>query len=239
VIAIVDRLKTLSRGGLLAWTDVPSRREQQVWPSAARRRSDRIADFSGRVAIVVLFTLLTMRISADFAETGRLTGLLLVAGEALVVVLTVLRRAAIVLDRSWRARIVTILSVCGPLMLRPAPHGELLPGWATVAVSSVGLAIVLTGKLSLGRSFGLMPANRGIVSSGLYRVLRHPIYAGYLLSHVAFLAAHASAWNIIVLATADLGLLVRAVVEERTLALDPAYVQYQRHVRWRVLPGVF
>lgn len=238
-MAIVARLKTLSRGGLLAWAEVPSRREQQVWPSAARRRSDRIADFAGRVAIVILFTLLTMRITADFAETGRFTGLLLVAGEALVVVLTVLRRAAIVLDRSWRARVVTALSLCGPLLLRPAAQGELLPGFVTVGVSSVGLLIVLAGKMSLGRSFGLMPANRGIVCSGLYRVLRHPIYAGYLLSHLAFLGAHASPWNIIVLGTADLALLVRAVVEERTLALDPQYVAYQQRVRWRVFPGVF
>jgi protein-S-isoprenylcysteine O-methyltransferase Ste14 len=238
-MAIVARLKTLSRGGLLTWTEVPSRREEQVWPSAARRRSDRLADFAGRATIVVLFTLLTIRISADFAETGRITGLLLVAGEALVVVLTVLRRAAIVLDRSWQARFITATSLCGPLLLRPATDGELLPGFVTAGVSMIGLVIVFAGKLSLGRSFGLMPANRGIVCSGLYRMLRHPIYAGYLLSHVAFLAAHASAWNIIVLATADLALLMRAVVEERTLALDPAYVSYQQRVRWRVLPGVF
>jgi protein-S-isoprenylcysteine O-methyltransferase Ste14 len=236
---IVARLKTLSRGGLLAWTEIPSRREQQVWPSAARRKSDRIADFAGRVAIVILFTLLTMRITADFAETGRFTGLLLVTGEALVVVLTVLRRAAIVLDRSWRARFITAMSLCGPLLLRPAPHGELLPGFVTVAVSSIGLLIVLAGKMSLGRSFGLMPANRGIVCSGLYRALRHPIYAGYLLSHLAFLGAHASAWNITLLAISDLALLVRAVVEEQTLALDPQYVAYQQRVRWRVFPGVF
>ena len=38
---------------------------------------------------------------------------------------------------------------------------------------------------------------------------------------------------------ADIALLVRAVCEERTLARDPAYRDYQQKVRWRVLPGVF
>ena len=51
-------------------------------------------------------------------------------------------------------------------------------------------SIIIAGKLTLGRSFGLMPANRGVVSSGIYRFVRHPIYAGYLITHVAFLAAH-------------------------------------------------
>jgi protein-S-isoprenylcysteine O-methyltransferase Ste14 len=84
-----------------------------------------------------------------------------------------------------------------------------------------------------------MPANRGIVSSGLYRLVRHPIYMGYLVTHVAFIAANPSAWNIVLLVTADIALLARAVCEEGTLAEDPAYREYQTRVRWRVCPGVF
>jgi hypothetical protein len=38
---------------------------------------------------------------------------------------------------------------------------------------------------------------------------------------------------------ADLGLMLRAVCEERTLARDLSYRAYQQKVRWRVLPGVF
>jgi protein-S-isoprenylcysteine O-methyltransferase Ste14 len=239
VTTLVARLKALSRFPL-AWADaVPSRRGEQVWPAAARRRSDRLADFAGRGVIVVLFTLMTMRLLADFAETGRVTGLLMLVGEALVVALTVFRRAALVLDRSWRARIITGLSLSGPLFVRPVSDGEMASGAMTASLTAVGLLVVVVGKLSLGRSFGLMPANRGIVSSGVYRWLRHPIYAGYLLTHFGFLAAHATAWNVTVLLLADAALLARAVLEERTLALDQAYVTYQQRVRWRVLPGVF
>ena len=97
----------------------------------------------------------------------------------------------------------------------------------------------LAGKVALGRSFGLMPANRGIVSSGIYRVVRHPIYAGYLVTHAAFLAAHPAPLNLLLLVVSDVCLLVRAAFEERTLTLDPAYRSYMGEVRWRVVPGLF
>ncbi len=216
-----------------------SRRREQIAPSPARRRSDRLADFAGRAVVVALFTLFVVAILMDFSRTGRLTGLLLVTGEALVVILTLFRRSAAWIDRSWRARLLTALSLAGPPLMRPAPSAGLLPDAATAAFSAIGLSIVIAGKLSLGRSFGLMPANRGVVSGGLYRLVRHPIYAGYLLTHVGFLAAHATVWNLSLMAAADLALLVRAIQEERTLALDPSYVAYERRVRWRVLPGVF
>lgn len=93
--------------------------------------------------------------------------------------------------------------------------------------------------MSLGRSFGLLPANRGIVSTGLYRLVRHPIYLGYLFTHGAYLAANPTWWNVLALATADVALLVRSAYEEETLGRDPAYAQYQTRVRWRVLPGAF
>ena len=110
---------------------------------------------------------------------------------------------------------------------------------ATAVVSALGLLIIIVGKLTLGRSFGLMPANRGIVCQGIYKMLRHPIYAGYLITHAAFLVAHPSAWNLAVLLVSDTALMVRSVYEERTLALDPEYAAYMTRVRWRMAPGLF
>lgn len=215
-----------------------------VSPGAAPRPAGRtgqpdLADIFARIAIVTLFSFMAARIGADFLATGRLTGLLLLAGELLVVVLTIFRRSPSMVDRSIRARLLTTLSMLGPPLVRPGFVPAIAPEIATVALSFVGLVIVIGGKASLGRSFGLMPANRGVVSNGLYRLVRHPIYMGYLITHVGYLAANPTLWNIIALSAADLALLVRAVCEERTLALDPAYREYQHRVRWRVLPGVF
>jgi protein-S-isoprenylcysteine O-methyltransferase Ste14 len=207
-------------------------------PNAAAAERD-IADRIARAVIIVLFSFMAVRLGADFLATGRLTGLLLLASEALVVVLTLFRRAPAAVDRSMRARVLTTMSLLGPPLVRPAALAPLAPELVTVAVSAVGLLIVIGGKLSLGRSFGLIPANRGIVSTGLYKMVRHPIYLGYLVTHFAFVAANPTVWNIALLVTADIALMARAVCEEDTLARDEEYRAYQTRVRWRVVPGLF
>ena len=212
--------------------------QSRAYDVSAPTRRD-LLDLAGKVAIVALFTMMAVRLGMDFLETGRVTGLLLLASEALVVVLTVFRRDALAIDRSLRARVLTAIALMGPPLVRPAHVAPLASEALTVGVSAVGLLIVIAGKMSLGRSFGLMPANRGIVSSGLYRFVRHPIYLGYLVTHAAYVAANPTVWNLAVLVAADIGLMARAVCEEGTLARDPGYVAYQGRVRWRVVPGLF
>jgi protein-S-isoprenylcysteine O-methyltransferase Ste14 len=206
---------------------------------AGQPRAADLADLGARVIVIALFTLMAIRIGSDFLATGRLTGLLLLASETLVVVLTVRRRGTSEVDRSYRARWLTALSIMGPVLVRPASVTALAPELATVVLSAIGLSVVIAGKLSLGRSFGLMPANRGVVSSGLYRLVRHPIYLGYLITHSGFVAANPTLWNVVMLVGADIALMWRAVCEEQTLGNDAAYREYQRTVRWRVVPGVF
>jgi protein-S-isoprenylcysteine O-methyltransferase Ste14 len=208
-----------------------------VTPS--RLDGERLGDILSRAVIIVLFSFMAVRFGADFLQTGRLTNLLLLVSEMLVVALTVLRRSAATVDRSMRARLLTTVSLLGPPLVKPAQMIPLLSASITVSGSIIGLAIVIAGKLTLGRSFGLMPANRGIVSSGVYRLVRHPIYLGYLITHVAFIFANPTAWNVAVLTLGDIALLLRAVCEEETLARDASYQEYQQVVRWRICPGVF
>lgn len=212
--------------------------DQPTRAAAAPLTLDR-GEITARMVIVALFTFMAVRIGADFLQTGRFTGLLLLASEALVIVLTVCRRPTDVVDRSLRAHILTALSLVGPLLVGPAGATALMPEAATVTLTACGLLVVIGGKLSLGRSFGLMPANRGVVSTGLYRLVRHPIYMGYLVTHVGFCAAYPTLWNFLTLVGADVALLTRSVCEEQTLARDAAYREYQQRVRWRVLPWVF
>jgi len=204
-----------------------------------RLDAERLSDIGARAVIIVLFSLMAIRFGADFLATGRLTGLLLLVSEALVVVLTVMRRSAATVDRSMRARVLTTFSMLGPPLLQPGHLPALAPEVLTVALSAAGLGVVIAGKMTLGRSFGLMPANRGVVCAGVYRIVRHPIYAGYLVTHGAFLMANPGVWNVLALVAADGALLARAVCEERTLARDVKYREYQQTVRWRVLPGLF
>jgi protein-S-isoprenylcysteine O-methyltransferase Ste14 len=197
------------------------------------------ADLAARAAIIVLVSMMAVRFASDFIATGRLTGGFQMASQALIVLLTLVRRSAISVDRSVRARVLTAVSMMGPLLLAPAAVLPIAPEAVTVALSCAGLCVVMASMITLGRSFALLPANRGVVSNGLYRIVRHPIYMGYLVTHAAFLAANPSLWNVVALLAADAALLARAVCEEQTLAQDPEYREYQARVRWRVAPGVF
>jgi protein-S-isoprenylcysteine O-methyltransferase Ste14 len=196
-------------------------------------------DLLSRVMISVLFTLLCVNIFGNFMHTGRVTGLLMLASEALVVVMTVVRRPAMLIDRSVAARVVTTLALVGPPLLRASDVVPLLPDALTAGVSALGVALVVLGKIALGRSFGLVPANRGIVVRGPYTFVRHPIYTGYLITHVAFLMASPTPWNFAVLFFSDSALIVRAMMEERVLRNDVEYQGYCRRVGWHLVPGVF
>jgi len=208
--------------------------------SAARAQSRLFnGERVSKVVIVVLFSAMAMRIARDVAVTHHTTGLLLLASEALVVVFTMIRRPAGVVDRTLNARLLTLFSTFAPQLVQPASLHPLAPESFTLVLSASGLIFVVLGKISLGRSFGLTPANRGVVSTGIYQFVRHPIYMGYLVTHVGFLIANPISWNFSILGAGDAVLLLRAVREERTLAADRAYRDYMDRVRWRLVPGVF
>jgi protein-S-isoprenylcysteine O-methyltransferase Ste14 len=211
-----------------------TRRDLRAWTSAPV-----LADTLAKVVVVTVFSALAYRLANDWLVNGRVTGLLLLASESLVVALTLVRRSASTVDRSWTARLLTGFATFGPILVMPVAVGALAAEEVTVGICAIGLVIVVLGKLSLGRSFGLQPANRGIVSTGVYKVVRHPIYLGYLFTHTGFVLANPSGWNLFVIAAADLALMFRAVREEKTLVKDEAYRSYTERVRWRVVPGVF
>jgi protein-S-isoprenylcysteine O-methyltransferase Ste14 len=155
------------------------------------------------------------------------------------VILTLIRRRPQLVDRSTAGVITTAMSLAGPPLLRAVDGGAAVPDSVTAAVSAAGLSLTIVGKLAIGRSFGIAPANRGIVVRGPYLVVRHPIYAGYLLTHLAFLVAHPSPWNAAVLLLADGALVARALIEERVLSSDEQYRSYCHRVQWHLVPGVF
>jgi protein-S-isoprenylcysteine O-methyltransferase Ste14 len=193
---------------------------------------------SSKVLTAGLFLALAWRLGHDFVQTQRPTDLLLLVGTALVVVLTCLRRPAQSVDRRMLVRVVTGVSLLAPMMVRPEAGAGVISEAAAASLAALGLSIVVAGKISLGWSFGMLPANRGVMDRGLYRVVRHPIYLGYILTHATFLAAHPSPWNFLVLLIGDAALIARTNYEEETLVKDPQYVEYCRSVKWRLLPGI-
>lgn len=90
----------------------------------------------------------------------------------------------------------------------------------------------------LGRSFGIVAANRGVRTRGPYRVVRHPLYAAYLVTYVGYLLSYPRLLNVAVVAVTTAVMVARALAEEHLLAADPEYRAYRERTRWRFLPGV-
>lgn len=105
-----------------------------------------------------------------------------------------------------------------------------------LVVAAGGLSIA--SILALGRSFGIVPANRGIVTRGPYSIVRHPIYLSYMVFDVGYLAVAPSVRNAVVLVVFAVLAYLRATYEERLLGMDPEYREYADRTRYMFLPGV-
>ena len=82
--------------------------------------------------------------------------------------------------------------------------------------------------------------NHSVVSSGPYALVRHPGYAGVLLSHLAVPFALGSIWASLPAAVGTVFFVVRTSREDRMLRDRlVGYREYQARVRWRLLPGVW
>ena len=79
-----------------------------------------------------------------------------------------------------------------------------------------------------------------VVSTGVYAVVRHPMYAGALLLVAATPLALGSYSGLLVALAALPVLMWRLLDEERILTRDlPGYVDYCRRLRYRLIPGVW
>ena len=126
-----------------------------------------------------------------------------------------------------------------PLLIKPAAVAPVLPTAICVLVIICGLFTQICAKIVLGRSFGVVAANRGVKVAGPYRIVRHPMYAGYTITHVGLLLAMPSLLNATLYALAFSFQVVRILREEAVLMLSQDYRDFAGRVRYRLLPGVF
>jgi protein-S-isoprenylcysteine O-methyltransferase Ste14 len=134
----------------------------------------------------------------------------------------------------WPITALALGSVVWPIIgLAPAPVGLKVLGDVVRALSLTGMIAAI---LSLGRSFGIAPADRGLRTGGLYRWLRHPLYAAELWFYIGYLLGNWSWRNLVVFIVALVLIVLRIRYEE---ALIDGYDGYARQVRWRLLPFVW
>lgn len=201
----------------------------------------RMTEWLLRAFAVILMAFIVARWGhAWWVDPSRWTALLLLISEGYTLALILVARRAIARDLAPLAMVATIYACGAAVLLAPDNTIRLAPEAVGATLQLVSLAWVFIAKIALGRSFGLLPAQRGLVMVGPYRIVRHPIYFGYLVGHIGFLLANFSWRNAAVLALLYVAQVIRILREESVLAkTDMAYKSYQQQVRWRLFPFVY
>ncbi len=125
-----------------------------------------------------------------------------------------------------------------PTLIKPGLASVGLLNQAGMALELIGVIFTQLARVYLGRSFGLLPANRGIVSKGPFRLMRHPIYVGWFVLTLGYAFIYPRPRNFVVIVAALLFMMWRIVQEEDLLGLDPEYRTYCEKVRYRLIPWV-
>lgn len=118
---------------------------------------------------------------------------------------------------------------------------EPLAEWPEISKWAFAVAVVwvILCFWSLKKSFSILPARRAVVRSGPYRLLRHPAYAGEIIMGAACAWASGSIWGLICFVALVPFVVIRIQQEELLMANDPAYLEYQRSTKWRLIPWIW
>ena len=194
-----------------------------------------VLDRTEQAVIVALFGLLTYRV---IASANPIAPLLLLS-EGGVAFFVLIRRPTAAISVRLGDWLLATTATAAPLMIVPVDSSPAVLVTPGVLLVVVGICVQVASKLVLRRSFGIAPANRGVKVSGPYRFVRHPMYAGYLLSNIGMFLLMPSPVNLAIYAIGWTAQILRILAEERLLAQDETYRDFQQTTRFRLIPGLF
>ena len=187
------------------------------------------------ILVIVLFALQAIASWRYFESSGTVHALGLLVVNTLFVTLFLCRSPAKVESVSPGLWALGIAGTALPLLMRPSDGSSVAQAGDILQI--VGFVLLAIALLSLRRSFGIVAANRGVRSGGLYRLVRHPVYFSELTLLLGFVLANPTHTNILIWVCECVLQYARACAEERLLCSDPAYRDYRSEVRYRLIPG--
>jgi len=154
-------------------------------------------------------------------------------------------------EREVTQKIIMTLVSIGFAALLVVPALDHRFGWsnvplAVVILGNVLVAVGFTGQVlafrenTFAASTIQIAKDHRVISTGPYALVRHPQYAAAFLYLFGMPLALGSYWGLLVFVVMMAAVMWRLFDEETLLAARlPGYAEYQRHVRWRLLPGIF
>ena len=124
------------------------------------------------------------------------------------------------------------------ISLRSSPGHVAWPA-AGLTLVTLGAGLSLASILTMGRLFGVRPALRGLVTSGPYKFVRHPMYLSYVIADIGY---NLQEWSFVTLLLVSVGwasLVYRIYAEERVISQHAEWPDYVALVRYRLVPGLW
>jgi protein-S-isoprenylcysteine O-methyltransferase Ste14 len=189
------------------------------------------------LAFSFLITMLPSARGLNFSLAGA-ANVVWLMGAAIMAVMSFARFA----PRSATVNLRTIAAsgamLIIPCFMRPTDSSTSALVTTGLIFELFGVTLTQVARVYMGRSFGILPANRGIVSKGPFRWVRHPIYFGWLVLSIGFAMSYASPRNVLLIVATVPFMFWRIGQEEAHLRADPEYRAYMDRVPYRLWPGI-
>lgn len=170
-----------------------------------------------------------------YIEHPRLTILLFVLTQTEFIIFLLIRSTPVAISKNWNDYLIAIAGTFVVLLFQPVTYSMVYGDFFIYTA----VIFEIIAYLSLNTSTGIAPANRGVKTRGLYKFVRHPIYASYILLYVGYVINNSSLFNWVILCLAFVLQVFRLQREERVLLADPVYKEYAAKVKWKLIPGLF
>lgn len=152
--------------------------------------------------------------------------------------------------RTLQQIVSTVVFICFPAMLvvsaldhrfgwSPVPTTVTVVGDILVAVG-LGVAMLVVAQNGYAAANITVESGQTLVSTGLYGLVRHPMYSGSVIMMVGVPLALDSYWGLVVVIPALVALALRIRDEEELLQQQlSGYSEYEQQVHYRLVPFVW
>lgn len=194
--------------------------------------------------VAAVLALIAILLQVQMLLGGRWLSIFNLIFYTLTFVLFVIRKPSLDEETGIRHWFIALLATFLPFAIRTTENPPEILIYISLPLLIAGMTLSTIALATLGRGFGVIAAHRDIKTHGMYRYVRHPLYASEALWFFSFVVLNLAPWyigltNFLLFALEIVCQIQRMNTEERLLAKNEAYAEYLNRVPYRLIPGLY